>query len=799
MADRYTESARRALGAAYKEASQLHHTQVDTEHLLLSLLRDAEGKVAKCLQELDIDVNEVRGQLEMLMAERPKNPYYTGKLDYTYRIQEVMRLSAEEARAFKSPWVDTEHLLLGLLRESRGLAAMVLTNLGLDGDSLRQAIEKKHGAAERAAQSAGPDKEPQGSLLEQFSRDLTELARERGLDPLIGRARELERIVQILLRRSKNNPVLIGEPGVGKTAIVEGLAQEMASTRVPEALVGKRLLALDLGALIAGTKYRGQFEERLKAIMKEIRQLDDVVLFIDELHTLIGTGAAEGAIDAANMLKPALARGEIQCIGATTLGEYRKHIERDGALERRFQPIMVEAPTEEQTIDILLGLKSRYEEHHNVEYDTDAVEASVVLSTRYIQDRFLPDKAIDVVDEAGSLVRLREYTRAEGGKNSAAREADAAASTADGAETVDIADLQPDPDDGERVQDRLPVTRDDVAEVVSRWTGIPVARLAEEESAKILHLAEHLRERIIGQDEAVNAVSRAIRRSRAGMKNPKRPIGSFLLVGPTGVGKTYLAQQIAELMFDSPGALIRLDMSEFMERFSVSRLTGAPPGYVGYGEGGDLTERVRTRPYSVILLDEIEKAHPDVYNLLLQVLEDGHLTDSVGNAVDFRNTLLILTSNVGTRDIMRGKSVGFGSQDEEMPYDAMRAKITDEVDSVFNPEFINRVDEVVVFRPLDRESMVRIARLMVDDVKERMFEQGYQLVVDDAVYDYLVEHGSYATSGARRLRREVQRHIEDGLAEELLRGRPAPGATIQVTCGEAGVTIEAEPVEVAIV
>ncbi|MDA1192373.1 MAG: ATP-dependent Clp protease ATP-binding subunit, partial [Candidatus Poribacteria bacterium] len=659
--------------------------------------------------------------------------------------------------------------------------------------------------AETAPANKKDEKEPQGSLLDQFSRDLTALARKGQLDPLIGRASELDRIVQILLRRSKNNPVLIGEPGVGKTAIVEGLAHEIAAGRVPASLAQRRLLALDLGALIAGTKYRGQFEERLKSIMNEIRQLDDVVLFIDELHTLIGTGAAEDAIDAANMLKPALARGEIQCIGATTLSEYRKHIERDGALERRFQPIIVDAPSEEETIAILTGLKPRYEDHHQLTYDDEAVQGSVIMSNRYIQDRFLPDKAIDVMDEAGSLVRLRRYNTSEvfretekelRGLLNEKRKAES------GNERARLEQLQR----REQIlkdklkKENLVVSREDVAEVVSRWTGVPVRRLNEEESEKVLRLGEELGERIIGQADAVNLVTRAIRRSRAGMKNPRRPIGSFLFVGPTGVGKTHLAQQIAELLFDSPDALIRVDMSEFMERFAVSRLTGAPPGYVGYSEGGDLTERVRRRPYSVVLLDEIEKAHPDVYNILLQVLEDGRLTDSLGNAVDFRNTLLIMTSNVGTRDIVAGRSVGFGASEERaVEYDTMRDKISLELKRAFNPEFLNRIDEIVVFRQLDQPDIKRILDLMIDEVRERMFEQGYQLIVDSSVHQYLVEQGHDIASGARKLRRAVQRHLEDPLSDELLRHELEPGSTVTVAYQNGAIDVTTESSQIAVV
>ncbi len=798
MADRYTESARRALGAAYKEAHQLHHTQVDTEHLLLALLREPEGKSYRSLEALEVNVRQMREQLELLLSERPKNPYYTGKLDYTYRIQEVMRLSAEEARRFGSPWVDTEHLLIGLSREEHGIAASVLADVSVSVDELRRAVGREAALPDSASARTSPSKGTPGALLDEYSRDLTRFAKQEELDPLIGRTRELSRIVQILLRRSKNNPVLIGEPGVGKTAIVEGLAQEIIAERVPPAMIDRRLLALDLGALIAGTKYRGQFEERLTTIMREIRELDNVILFVDELHTLIGTGAAEGAIDAANMLKPALARGEVQCIGATTLTEYRKHIERDGALERRFQPVLVNAPSEEETVRILVGLKPRYEEHHIVEYGDEALEGAVRLSSRYIQDRFLPDKAIDVIDEAGSLVRLRSWDSSDEHREVADELRHVLHEQADARAEEDTellerlqsreADLR-----GELGEQQLTVTREDVAEVVARWTGVPVSRLAEDESGRILRLGEKLRERLIGQDEAVDLISRAIRRSRAGMKNPNRPIGSCLFVGPTGVGKTYLAQQIAEILFDSPDALIRVDMSEFMERFAVSRLTGAPPGYVGYNEGGDLTERVRRRPYAVVLLDEIEKAHPDVYNLLLQVLEDGRLTDAVGNTVDFKNTLVIMTSNVGTKDIMQGRSVGFGSEDDAgLPYESMRGKILDEVKKTFSPEFLNRVDEVVVFKPLGRPEIKRILRLMIDEVKDRMFEQGYQVVVAEEVYDFLVGLGYDASYGARTLRREIARHLEDELAEELLRDRYDPGTTFHVTYEDGAVHVSTE-------
>lgn len=791
MTERYTDNARRAIGAAFKEASHLHHTQVDTEHLLLALLRDPDGKSVRCLEDLDIGVLDIREQLELLMDRRPKNPFYTGKVDYTYRVQEVMQFAAEEARFFNAPSVDTDHLLLGLLREGRGIAATVLANFHIDLDDLRRAIARREGLLERqrASQPAvhgSGEKAPQVSPLEQFSRDLTAFARKGDLDPLIGRSDELERLVQILLRRTKNNPVLIGEPGVGKTAIVEGLAQAIASGKVPAALAGRRLLALDLGALIAGTKYRGQFEERVKGIMNEIRRLKDVVLFIDELHTLIGTGAAEGAVDAANMLKPALARGELQCIGATTLGEYRKHIERDGALERRFQPILVEAPTEDQTLSILEGLRPRYEEHHQITYLDDALTAAVRLSSRYIQDRFLPDKAIDVLDEAGALVRLRHYNTSESfrqieDKLRAIAVEKINARTAKESRRVETLERYEGDLRAQQRTEQMTVGSKEVAEVVSRWSGIPVARLAEEESLKTLRLSDALRERIIGQEEAVHLVSRAIRRSRAGMKNPRRPIGSFLFVGPTGVGKTYLAHQIAEILFDSPDALIRIDMSEFMERFAVSRLTGAPPGYVGYAEGGDLTEKVRRRPYSVVLLDEIEKAHPDIYNLLLQVLEDGRMTDSLGNVVDFRNTLLIMTSNVGARDIVRSRSVGFGANgDGHFEYETMREKITAELRKTFNPEFLNRVDEVVVFRPLERADVRKILVLMVDEVRERMLENGYRLSVTPEVYDLLIERGYDPLSGARTLRREVQRQLEDTLAEEILRQNPEPDALIVV-------------------
>ena len=640
----------------------MSHAHVGEGHLLLALLRDVNSSAVQCLASMEIDLETLRRRLELAMQSLPKDRYAQreapNEVGYTRRCTLAIDLAQKEARHCNSRVTDTSHLLLALL-VSGGEAAAALKRMGADEKRLRARVAR--GPAYDNAAPNDPreiDKNRKGSLLKQFSRDLTALAAGGELDPLIGRGRELERLTQVLLRRTKNNPALIGEPGVGKTAIVEGLAQKIAAEKAPPALSEKRLLSMDLGALIAGTKYRGQFEERFKAVMKEAAAEKDAILFIDELHTLVNTGASEGSIDAANMLKPALARGDIQCIGATTVREYRKHIERDGALERRFQPIMVEEPSGEETIRILQGLKPRYEEHHQAQYEEEALEAAVRLSQRYIQGRYLPDKAIDVFDEAGSLARLRQPRLAE---------------TEESERAEDSAEREP-----------VRVTFNDAAEAVSRWTGIPVSRLEEGESEKALRLQAELEERIIGQEEAVQLVTRAIQRSRAGMKNPRRPIGSFLFVGPTGVGKTYLAEQLAELLFDSPDALIRVDMSEFMERFNVSRLTGAPPGYVGHGEGGTLMERVRRRPYSVVLLDEIEKAHPDVYNILLQALESGQITDSLGNIVDFRHTLLIMTSNAGTRGLTQGRSVGFGS-DENAP--APRARVQGKVSDALKQTF----------------------------------------------------------------------------------------------------------------
>ena len=687
---RYTSRASKAWGGAYGESQKLGHGQVREGHLVLAILRDADSSAAQCLESLNIDVDRLRDRFEAALKARPKSSFQAEEKDYTKRCTLALTRAQLEAVRSKSRMVDTSHLLLAVLRLN-GEDSELLKQLGVDEDALQERIargvssESLRGSLERPE-----EKRRKRSLLEDFSCDLTALAGQNRLDPLIGRAREVDRLTQALLRRTKNNPALIGEPGVGKTAIVEGLAQKIAAKEAPAALTDKRLLSIDLGALIAGTKYRGQFEERFKAVLKEASSKKNAILFIDELHTLVNTGASEGAIDAANMLKPALARGEVQCIGATTVNEYRKHIERDGALERRFQPIVVEEPSEEETVRILFGLRSRYEEHHGAEYTDESVEVSARLAQRYIRGRNMPDKAIDVFDEAGSLARMKA-SRSEGSD--------------DGAVTV---------------------TAGDVAEAVSRWSGVPVSRLEQGEAEKALRLESDLASRIIGQKEAVNLVSRAVQRSLAGIKNLRRPIGSFLFVGPTGVGKTYLAEQLADLLFDDPGALVRVDMSEFMERFTVSRFTGAPPGYVGYTDSGStVLDRVRQHPYSVVLLDEIEKAHPDVYNILLQAMESGHITDSQGNEIDFRHTLLIMTSNVGTRGIARGRSVGFGSgEGAVVSYEAMQGQVNDALKRTFRPEFLSRVDEVVTFRALGAEEARQIADLLVEDVKALALEQG---------------------------------------------------------------------------
>ena len=796
---RFTERARIIITYANEEAIRLKHDQVDTEHLLLGLVHEGQGIAAKALQELSVNLERLEMEVKRMMKKPhvlPDSPRRS--LGFTDAANQVLQYAMEEARKLEYDHVGTEHILLGLLREKSGIAARVLANFGVTLERVRKVLKP-------IASTPAPRKAPRS--IDQYSRDLTQLARENMLDPIIGRENEMERVMQILIRRKKNNPVLIGEPGVGKTAIAEGLAQKVVSRDVPEPLLDKRLVTLDLAGLVAGTKYRGQFEERLKNIMNEIRQSQDIVLFIDEIHTLVGTGAAEGAIDAANMLKPALSRGEIQCIGATTLDEYRKYIEKDGALERRFQIVNVSQPSVEETIEILKGLKKKYEEHHNVTYTPEALKAASKLSARYISDRYLPDKAIDVIDEAGSRVRMqrgrnpgspsarvseeREDTEIQEQETEYSRSRPLAASprhSLDPSALPDVRGLHSLILESQQRRNRmtagssssaqkwLVVTEEDIAEVVSKWTGIPISKLEETESEKLLRMEEALQESVVGQDEAIIALTKAVRRSRAGLKEPTRPIGSFIFIGPTGVGKSYLAQVLAEFLFGEEDAIIRIDMSEFMEKFAVSRLVGAPPGYVGYQEGGELTEKVRRRPYSVILLDEIEKAHPDVFNILLQVLDNGRLTDNLGHTVDFRNTILIMTSNAGGRDIAKGSSLGFG-REEDASHQVMRSKVMSELKRVFNPEFLNRIDEVIVFNSLNQEHIAKITELMLDEVKERLKDSNVDLVVLRDAVDFIVEKGYDPHFGARHLRREIQRFIEDPIAEKMLNGS-AIGNTI---------------------
>jgi len=794
MHDKFTERVRKVMYLAREEAARLQHDYIGTEHLLLGVIREGEGIAATVLNNLGLDLDAIRQAVESMVASTG-GTLTIGEIPFTPRAKRVLELSVDEARQLGHNYVGTEHLLLGLIREGEGVAARVLLELGVDRKKVREETLKLLGGTPSVSQ---PEREGkvETPALNQFGRDLTALARENKLDPIIGREPEIERVIQVLSRRKKNNPILIGEPGVGKTAIAEGLAERIVENRVPETLKDKRIVTLDLAAVVAGTKYRGQFEERLKAVMNEIRESKDTIIFIDELHTIVGAGGAEGAIDASNMLKPALARGELQCIGATTLDEFRKYIEKDGALERRFQPIMVDPPSVDETIEIIKGLRDKYEAHHGAKFTDEAIVAAARLADRYINDRFLPDKAIDVIDEAGACARLSvsaiptEVRDLEKHVEEVAKEKEASIQQQEFEKAARLRDkekelrakLREHKKSWNEVKHDTQITVDVemIASVISRMTGIPINRIEEKESAKLLRMEEELRKWIVGQDEAVAAVSRAIRRNRAGLRDPRRPIGSFIFLGPTGVGKTELARVLARFLFDDPDALIRIDMSEYMEKFSVSRLIGAPPGYVGHEEGGQLTEKVRRKPYSVVLLDEIEKAHPDVFNILLQVLDDGLLTDSLRRKVDFKNTVLIMTSNIGARQIKGSRSLGFSERTEESSYGTMKTTILDELKRSFNPEFLNRVDEAIVFHSLSRVEMLNITRILLDQVVDRLRLTGVKLAFDDEVVDLLIEKGFDAALGARPLKRAIQKLIEDPLSEHVLRGQLKDGSDVIV-------------------
>ncbi len=802
----FTDRVRKVLQMAREEAARLHHEYVGTEHILLGLIREGEGVAAAVLTNLNVDLEEIQQKIEETVKKGKAAAAAGPDLPYTSRAKKVLELAMSEARELNHSYVGTEHLLLGLLREEKGIAAQVLTDAGVNLEQARAETLRLLGSEMPATPAGGgtgaqptppkSEKKSKTPALDHFCRDLTQLAAEGSLDPTIGRQKEIERVMEILSRRKKNNPVLIGEPGVGKTAIVEGLAQLIASGQCPDALKDHRVLSLDMAAVIAGTKYRGQFEERLKAVINEIAQNKNIILFIDELHTLVGAGAAEGAVDASNMLKPALARGELQCVGASTLNEYRKYIEKDGALERRFQTVIVDPPTVEETIEILKGLRKRYEDHHRVVIPDETLVEAAKLSERYITDRFLPDKAIDVIDEAGARARLAaqvpppevaelkdKLEGINGDKEAAVRDQnfERAASLRDSERELQ-AEIRRKQEEWERErQTRRPtISEEGVAFIVSRWTGIPVTRLQEAETARLLRMEDELHESVVGQNEAIQVISRAIRRSRAGLKDPKRPIGSFIFSGPTGVGKTELARALARFLFADAQALIRVDMSEYMEKFSVSRLIGAPPGYVGYEDSGTLTKAVRRKPYSVVLLDEIEKAHPDVFNILLQVLDEGHLTDNYGRLIDFKNTVVIMTSNVGARDMVKGKTLGFAHSDARNEFDRMSEKVKEEVNKVFNPEFLNRLDDVIVFHALNREHIALIVAILARDVQKRLGEEELTLRLTQGATDFLVEHGYDEHFGARPLKRAIQKYVEDPLSEKILVGDFAKGDEIEV-------------------
>jgi ATP-dependent Clp protease ATP-binding subunit ClpC len=799
------------MALANQEAQRFNHEYIGTEHILLGLVKEGSGVAANVLKNMDVDLKKLRLGIEKLVKSGP-DMVTMGKLPQTPRAKKVIEYAIEEARALNHNYVGTEHILLGLLRETEGIAAQVLMNLGLKLEDVRQEVLNLLGAGveDNSYPAMGMKMNPsvpssaqsvkaksKTPALDSFGRDLTELAAKDELDPVIGRQTEIERLVQILCRRTKNNPVLLGEAGVGKTAIVEGLAQRIVSHEVPEILRDKRLVVLDLAMMVAGTKYRGQFEERIKAVINEVRRAGNVILFIDELHTLVGAGGAEGAIDASNVLKPALARGEVQCIGATTFDEYRKYVEKDAALERRFQTIIVEPPSKEETVQILKGLRDRYEQHHRVRFTDEALYQAVELSSRYISGRCLPDKAIDVIDEAGARVRLKNMTpppdlaefeakieKLQAEKDEAVRNADyeRAAALRDDIQRIQDEKAEVQRQWQEQNNDKIGVVDIDVvAEVVSKMTGVPLTRLEKEEAEKLLELEAELHKTVVSQDEAISAVAKAVRRSRSGLKDPNRPMGSFIFIGPSGVGKTLLARALAEFMFGDPDALIQIDMSEYMEKHNVSRLVGAPPGYVGYEEGGQLTERIRRRPYAVLLLDEIEKAHSDVYNMLLQIMEEGRLTDSFGRHVDFKNVILIMTSNIGAELIKNQSGFGFGKRTEQANYEKMKELLDKEIERHFRPEFLNRLDAVIVFRPLTRENLQTIVEYELRKVFKRLIEHGLRLELDASAKEFLIDKGYNPEFGARPLRRAIERYIEDPISEDLLRGKFKDKKVIRIT------------------
>jgi ATP-dependent Clp protease ATP-binding subunit ClpC len=801
MMNNFTPRAQQVLALARKEADRFNHNYVGTEHLLLGLIKLGQGVAVNVLQKMGLDLETVRMEVEKHVGSHPETKM-VGNIPYTPRVKKVLALAGKEAKALNHSYVGTEHILLGLLREGEGVAARVLKSLEVDIERTRNEILKELDPnftppeSEAEPPQEGNKKDVKTPALRAFGRDLTELAKKSELDPVIGRKNEIERVIQILCRRTKNNPVLLGEAGVGKTAIVEGLAQEIAAGNVPELLRDKRVITLDLALMVAGTKYRGQFEERIKAVMDEIRRSKNVILFIDELHTIVGAGSAEGAMDASNIIKPALSRGELQCVGATTLNEYRKYIEKDAALERRFQTVKVEAPSVDEAIQILKGLRPKYEAHHKAKLTDEALDAAVKLSDRYLTGRFLPDKAIDVMDEAGARARINAMTRPPDVKeiekeiDAIRADKEAAIKAQDFEKAAALRDSEKQAKDKleriladwreQREEQSVLVTGDDIMHIVSKWTGVPLHRMEEHETQKLLRMEDELRLQVVGQNEAVSTISKALRRSRADLKDPRRPIGSFIFLGPTGVGKTFLARSLAEFMFGDADALIQIDMSEYMEKFTASRLIGSPPGYVGYEEGGQLSEAVRRRPYSVVLFDEIEKAHPDVMHLLLQILEEGKITDSLGRKIDFRNTIIIMTSNVGAELIKRQTSLGFGAQTGHESYDQMKEVILEESKKVFKPEFLNRLDDIIVFHTLEREDLVRIVDLEVAKVVTRVRNKSIHIQLDPTAVELLIEKGYDPIYGARPMRRAVERFLEDPLAEELLRGNIKPNDAVEV-------------------